>query len=413
MGATSPAAAFTPREAPWGLAKLVAFRFAFVLFPLLCLPSPLESVPWLDGVAAAWLRAKCAIGVWLVVHVLRVSVGPSSTGYGTVGWLLIPIQIAAAAVASAVWTAADRRPRSPARLHEGLRVYLRFTLCAVMLLYGFAKLWCVQFPAPTHVTLSRTIGELTPSDLLWTFMGVSRGYQLFGGIPEVVGAALLVFRRTTTLGALMLAGVLANVVALNVFYDVNVKIWSLTLLATAALLVVPDAARLARALLSVEAVPAKRDVLLLTSARGRIAARVAQAAFVVVVAVPIGWRAFEKSRPRALEAVGPLAGFYAAAVPGDATTEPHQWIAVDVTGGYVHVLRADRRTARYVLPSFDPATKTLTVFDRMHNATYRLTADADDPALRLSGEVEGEAVDARLVRTDPGTSALTSHGVHW
>jgi hypothetical protein len=413
MSVTFQAPTDPPADEPWAFAKRLSFRFAFVLFPLLCLLSPLESVPSFDTAAAAWLRAKCALGVWVAVHVLRVPVETSSTGFGVVGWLLVGMQIAGAALASAVWTALDRRPRSHRRLLEGLRVYLRFTLCAVMLVYGFAKVYCVQFPAPTNVTLSRMIGEVSPSDFLWTFMGVSRGYQLFGGIPEVVGAALLVFRRTTTLGALILAGVLANVVALNVFYDVNVKIWSTTLLATAAFLVLPDAARLTRALLFLAAVPAKRDVSLLTSTRGHLAARIGQVVFVVGVAVPIGWRAFEKSRSRTVETAGPLAGFYAAAGPCNDTSASHQWIALDVTGAYFQVLRADRRTARYSLPTYDAAAKTLTVFDRAHNATYRLTADLNGSELRLSGEVEGEAVDARLIRTEPPKFALTSHATHW
>lgn len=61
-------------------------------------------------------------------------------------------------------------------------------------------------------------------------MGYSRTYTIFAGAGEVIGGVLLFFRRTTTLGALILCGVLANVVALNFSYGIPVKIFSSLLL---------------------------------------------------------------------------------------------------------------------------------------------------------------------------------------
>jgi hypothetical protein len=61
----------------------------------------------------------------------------------------------------------------------------------------------------------------------------------------MIGGILLTTRRTTLLGALVSAGVLANVVMLNLCYDVPVKLYSLHLLAMALVLIAPDARRLA------------------------------------------------------------------------------------------------------------------------------------------------------------------------
>lgn len=398
-----------PAEEHWSLSKRVPFRFAFVLFPLLLAPSPLEYT-FASGLADAYLGAKAALGAWVVVHVLHRAVPHGAyVGGGTLGWTLVVAEVAVAAVACGVWTAADRRTTSHPRLLEGLRIYLRFTLCAVMLGYGFAKVFCVQFPAPSNVTLSRMMGSFPPADLLWTFMGASRGYQIFGGFVEVLGAALLASRRTTTLGALILIGVLANVVALNVFYDVNVKLWSATLLVTAASLVLPDAKRLARALLSTREVQANPEVSLFTSARGRVVARVALAAFALLVVLPDAWHFFGASHPPTSETVAPIAGFYTAESGCNVTSESHQLVAVDVSSSYTSFLRADCRSARYASRAYDPATKTLTVFDRAHDAAYSLTADVHDTELHVSGAIEGMPIDARLLRADPQTFLLMSH----
>jgi hypothetical protein len=64
----------------------------------------------------------------------------------------------------------------------------------------------------------------------------------------VVGGTLLLFRRTTTLGALGVTAVMMNVLMINFCYDVPVKLYSLHLLLLAAFLVAPDAKRLANVL---------------------------------------------------------------------------------------------------------------------------------------------------------------------
>jgi hypothetical protein len=39
--------------------------------------------------------------------------------------------------------------------------------------------------------------------ILWTFMAASTGYTIFAGLAEAVAGLLLLFRRTSTLGALL------------------------------------------------------------------------------------------------------------------------------------------------------------------------------------------------------------------
>ena len=92
--------------------------------------------------------------------------------------------------------------------------------------------------------------------ILWTFMGASTAYTMFAGIAEMSGGALLLFRRTTTLGAMVAAAVLTNVVMLNFCYDVPVKLFSTNLLLMAIFLGVPDLGRLANVLVLNRAVNA-------------------------------------------------------------------------------------------------------------------------------------------------------------
>src|SRR5262249_24526303 len=88
----------------------------------------------------------------------------------------------------------------------------------------------------------------SPLGLLSTFMGLSLGYNLFIGALEVTGAVLLFFRRTTTLGALILTGCLAQAVVLDFGYDVPLKLFSIHLLVMTLLILAPDVPRLFRML---------------------------------------------------------------------------------------------------------------------------------------------------------------------
>ncbi len=106
-------------------------------------------------------------------------------------------------------------------------IVLRYFLALYLLIYGLSKVFPLQFGNGIHAyTLSKTYGESSPMNLLWTFMGYSRPYTIFAGLSEVIAGLFLLFRKTTLLGALIAFGVILNVFLLNLFYDVPVKLFS-------------------------------------------------------------------------------------------------------------------------------------------------------------------------------------------
>jgi hypothetical protein len=75
--------------------------------------------------------------------------------------------------------------------------------------------------------------------LAWTFLGFSKGYNMFMGLMEIL-AGLLLFRRTVTIGAIITLMASANVMAVNYFYDVPVKIVSTALVLMSLYLLAPN-----------------------------------------------------------------------------------------------------------------------------------------------------------------------------
>jgi hypothetical protein len=132
-----------------------------------------------------------------------------------------------ASVLTVLWSVLDRRRTDYEKLHQWLRLLLRFSLGLAM------------------ITLSQRVGELTPMRLLWTFMGASPAYETFTGLAELLGGVLLLVPRTTLLGALVCVADMTMVFMLNLCYDVPVKIMSFHYLLMGLILVAPDLRRLA------------------------------------------------------------------------------------------------------------------------------------------------------------------------
>ena len=113
-----------------------------------------------------------------------------------------------------------------------------------MFYYGLAKVIPTQFPPPSLVTLVEPVGNLSRTDLLWTFIGASTAYQIFTGCAEVLGGILLVVPRTTMLGALICLADMIQVFVLNMTYDFGLKLISFHLILMSLILLAPDFRRL-------------------------------------------------------------------------------------------------------------------------------------------------------------------------
>jgi hypothetical protein len=220
-----------------------SFRFIFVYWVLYCFPFPLNRVPKVRALFGWWDSAMDAV-VTAAARLLRVSVAvkPGDSGDTTWNWVQLPVLIVLSLAAAGLWMLLDRREHE--RMREGLRDYVRLFLAVTMIGYGMVKVVPWQFPPPLLDRLVQSYGSSSPMGLLWTFMGASRAYGVFTGAIEMLGGLLLAFRRTTLAGALLSAGAMANVVALNLFYDVPVKIFSMHLLVMALWIAAPDLPRL-------------------------------------------------------------------------------------------------------------------------------------------------------------------------
>ncbi|MBF9224334.1 hypothetical protein [Hymenobacter ruricola] len=189
---------------------------------------------WLRPMLEAGLAT--AAGGWLPEH--SAALFSDSPGL----WLYAVLLAVGTAVAAALWARLARRsPATEARLWYLLHTGAAWFLALHLLEYGFDKVFKHQFYLPEPNTLYTPLGQLSPDLAYWSVMGASRFYSVFAGAAEVAAGLLLLWGRTRLLGGLGALAVLANVVALNFGFDINVKLWSGFLLGLAGLVAAPGA----------------------------------------------------------------------------------------------------------------------------------------------------------------------------
>ena len=231
----------------WNPLTRIAFRLAFSYLVLYNVPFPFQYF-WPEWAffkyEAMWRSFVSDVAGFFGFTITTVTTSIGDTPYD---YLKMLCMLVVAVVATLIWSILDRRRPNYTRLHEWLRVYVRFALAAVMITYGAMKVISpTQFGPLTLDRLVQPFGDASPMALLGTFMAASPAYTFLAGAAELLGGLLLTFRRTTLLGALITMVVMSNVVALDFFYDVPAKLFASHVLLMSVFLVLPEARRLAQ-----------------------------------------------------------------------------------------------------------------------------------------------------------------------
>jgi hypothetical protein len=414
----------TPESVPaWGSVQRALFRFLFSYLVLYNFPFPLNVIPvYGEILKQSYPEIWKGVALWVGKHVFEVEVLYRPRGDTTYNYVLVFCYLILALAAAAVWTLLDRRRANYARLHDWLRVYVRFALAAAMLVYGAYKVIPEQFGTPFPSDLLQPVGESSPMGLLWTFMGASIPYVIFTGAAEMLGGLLLAVRRTTLLGALVCIGVLSNVVMLNLSYDVLVKLHSSHLLLMAVFLAAPDLRRLASLFVWHRPVPPAELRPLFASHQGNLAALVFRTVFILYLAVDGLHRSHESRLEFADMATRQkLYGAWEVeeltvngAVRPLLVTDETLWRRlVFEWPGALGIQYAHETEIREYELRLDPGPHMFTLCcDPEWEAAISFKQVRPD-VLALEGTVNGQQICGRYRRMDDSRFPLLSRGFHW
>jgi len=286
------------------------------------------------------------------------------------------------------------------RLYPGFRLLLRAALALPMIASGIVRLIPVEMPPLRPLGQLQRLGELTQGELLRMVVGASPVFQSFTGLAALLGGLLLLFPRTTLLGALICAANLSMAITLAVCFDLP-KLYVSCLFVLSLLLLAPDLRRLVDLFFLDRAVEPPRT----PPAADGWASRLLPLLGLVVIALGAA-----VAVPRLVQLHPPKPPFYGAwtveelIVDGEESADPRRWRrAVFQDPGALDIELAIGSRKRHAL-DLDMSGKTLTL-DRRTRFTFQ---EPEDGVLILEGRLDGRHTRAKLRRM-----LISSPWFHW
>jgi hypothetical protein len=414
----------------WNPFVRIAFRFGFAYLGLYCVVSQVlltvlllpKTIPG-QGLGTRWPLFD--VTSWVAVHMFGITeplVYAGNSRDTVFFWVQAFMVLIVAAIGSAVWSLVDRRRKNYVTLHKWFRLFVRFAVAAQMFYFGMAKIIPTQFPAPSLVTLVAPVGNLSLQSVLWTSIGASPAYQIFTGVVEVVGGTLLIFQRTTTLGAIICMASMLHVFVLNMAYDLGVKILSFTIVMMSVFLLAPDFSRLANFFFLNQPAGQSMEPPLLQSPRADRIATAGQIVFgfyLLAMYAYIGWTYWYidgGGSPRS-----PLYGIWnveemaidGAVRPPQLNDYDRQWRRVIFEDPQsIFFQRTDDSIVRYGA-RIDNGKLALTKGrSRNWNSSFMFVRPSPD-RLVLDGQMDGYTIKLKLQRVEFDTFRLLNSSFRW
>jgi hypothetical protein len=405
----------------------LVYLFLF-FFPF---PTGLVNPSWLGGLFdSLWARAV----PWASDNFFHVPIPDSNNGGSgdtTFDYLRILCMLLLSVMATLIWSVVDRRRTDYGALHSWARIWLRYALALCMLTFGSVKVLMVQFESPGYGRLIQPLGEMSPMSLLWTFMGFSASYSSFTGVTEVLAGMLLFFRRTTTLGALVVTAIMTNVLMLNLSYDVPVKLGAAHLLFLAVVLLLPDLRRLLDFFVLNRPVAASDLGPYLASPKWEGILCGIKVFLICTLLTYLSWDTYGAykqhlgkilSNPEA-----PEGWYHIVSIKKDGkevpalTLDECRWKTFFLRSGYVGLRGVDGSLRRFKAEG-DPALSEVTLYPVDHKnerlpgaptvGSLKLSVTQDGLA-SLKGVLNEHQIEADMRRENPVDFPLMSRGFHW
>lgn len=229
------------------LLNLIGNRFFFLFFFLFVLCFNNRAFSFLDIVMHYLVPLQQEMVFWLAKHVLHrtepIDSAANGSGDTTYHYVLLLVVLLLSIIGTIFWSAIDYKRSSNKGLFNCVVVLLRYYVGFTLIHYAVAKLHQGQFPSPSVGGMSTTYGDSSPMGLAWRFMGYSEGYKRFMFVAEMMGA-LLLFRKTATIGAFLSLITCINIMLINYFFDVPVKLLSTALVIMCLVILYPNIVKL-------------------------------------------------------------------------------------------------------------------------------------------------------------------------
>lgn len=215
----------------WTSLEKFSFRTVFFFIALMCIPLTAKFYTYIIHLNWSHLYWSDLSSIATNVSAPQFVTSTSESGrWGIASYSNLGLTLLLSLVLASVWTLIVRVRKSERaeynELYYWVRVIVRYRVGFAIVAWGYKKLIPMQMVYPTEGLLTTSIIDMQEQKLYWQSMGFVPNYQTFLGFAEFFGGFLLLFRKTTALGAALTLVVLGNIAIANHAYDGGVHISS-------------------------------------------------------------------------------------------------------------------------------------------------------------------------------------------
>jgi hypothetical protein len=419
----------------WNFTQKLLFRFFFVYFMISIAPwTWIENLPYVSVVTQPWYWLQEQLVQFANKNIFKVYkelVPLNGSGDTSWAWTHLWFFTLFSLLVSLIWTVADKNKSGYPRWNYLLVTIVRYNVAMVAFGYGIIKVFALQMWFPSVSQLATPLGEFLPMRLSWLFIGYSTPYQVFSGVAEVIVGLLLFNRKTATAGALMALAVFGNVMAMNLSYDIPVKLFSTHLVVMSLFLVIQEHQRIAAFFIHNKTAPVSTVYdIMINKKWQRITRYVLKGLFVVFIIILPFYNSYERYQDsKTTKDQTPIAsGIYDVAdfvlnndtipaIIGDSTRWSNLILQPGTTGSMLSSDTLFRKLyGRAYFGYFVDTVKKAITFrwsgrqsDSLFTMQYSIP---DSSTINLSGVVKKDSLFVRLKRTNK-QYRLAEKQFHW
>jgi len=205
----------------WKTHEKIAFRIAFIFFSVYSIPWDPGFYAYLFNIDYANLNYKTLTSIVAFFNPHFINIYSASGFFGLAAYVNIPFVLLIAIIGAIIWGYLDKDAKEYNKLYYWVRVLARYRVAYGVIAWGYKKIFIMQMPFPNVGLLHTDFIDFFAKRLYWEGLGISPHYEVFLGFAEFIPGFLLLFRKTSTLGAALAMVVLGNVAIANHAYDIG------------------------------------------------------------------------------------------------------------------------------------------------------------------------------------------------
>ncbi|MEH3112379.1 hypothetical protein [Pedobacter terrae] len=214
----------SPNQKPWTKTEKSAFRIAFIFFTLMSIPTDYGYYVMLSNFDWVNLNYRQLTEMAAFFNPQFINVYSESGFFGIASYINWPFVLFLAVISGLIWGYFDRRSVSYNKLYYWVRVFARYRVAYAGIGWGYKKIFVMQMPAQFEAIWNTDLINFFAKRLYWEVLSIAPTYEIYLGFAEFFAGFLLLFRKTTSIGAALAFVVFGNIAISNHAYDIGEQV---------------------------------------------------------------------------------------------------------------------------------------------------------------------------------------------